>query len=202
MYMYFKCKVFAFQFQISIVAGFDWLNVSSPLSFHGNLRGKIVVLDFFTYCCINCMHILPDLEFLEQTFTTEDGVVVVGVHSAKFENEKTSTNILSAILRYKIHHPVVNDCSQVLWNRLQVACWPTLVIVGPSGQLLYQIVGEGHRKKLLQFVGAAKRYYEEKGEIRSHLLPLELLKAPESPLLFPGKVSNVNYVLDNTFHAL
>uniref|UniRef100_T1GAQ4 Thioredoxin-like fold domain-containing protein n=1 Tax=Megaselia scalaris TaxID=36166 RepID=T1GAQ4_MEGSC len=60
----------------------DWFNVTEPLSFQENLQGKVVVLDFFTYCCINCMHILPDLHKLEQSYSPEDGLVVVGVHSA------------------------------------------------------------------------------------------------------------------------
>ena len=81
------------------VAELKWFNVKSSLSFEKDLRGKVVVLDFFTYCCINCIHILPDLEKLEAKFKDTDGVVVVGVHSAKFSNEKVSDNILSAILR-------------------------------------------------------------------------------------------------------
>ena len=84
------------------LVGLEWLNVSSPLSFQTNLKDKIVVLDFFTYCCINCMHILPDLERLETKYRDTDGVVVVGVHSAKFENEKLSENIRNSILRYSI----------------------------------------------------------------------------------------------------
>lgn len=81
----------------------DWFNTPSPLSFSGQLQGKIVVLDFFTYCCINCMHILPDLEALETRHPVKDGVLVIGVHSAKFGNEKVSDNIRNAINRYKCH---------------------------------------------------------------------------------------------------
>ena len=77
----------------------DWFNTPSPLSFSGNLQGKVVVLDFFTYCCINCMHILPDLLDLETRHPVQEGVVVVGVHSAKFGNEKVSDNIRNAINR-------------------------------------------------------------------------------------------------------
>lgn len=76
----------------------DWFN-SQPLSFTKELAGKIVVLDFFTYCCINCMHVLPDLEQLESRYLPRDGVVTVGVHSAKFGNEKVSENIQNAIER-------------------------------------------------------------------------------------------------------
>lgn len=171
-----------------LLSGLDWLNTTLPLSFKDNLRGKIVVLDFFTYCCANCMHILPDLEALEDLYSVSDGITVVGIHSAKFQNEKVSANILSAVLRYNINHPVVNDCAQTLWTQLQITCWPTLVIVGPSGQLLYQIVGEGHRKKLLQFVGLAREHYSSRGEISAHKLPLKIVSLPDSQLAFPGKV--------------
>ena len=86
----------------------DWFNTPSPLSFSGQLQGKLVVLDFFTYCCINCMHVLPQLEQLEQLHPVEGGVVVVGVHSAKFGNEKVSDNIRNAINRYVV--PIISQC--------------------------------------------------------------------------------------------
>lgn len=141
----------------------EWLNCNNSLSFKTQLHGKVCVLDFFTYCCINCMHILPDLEFLEHKYSEEDGVVVVGVHSAKFENEKSSANILSAIIRYNISHAVVNDSEAKMWHSLGVACWPTLVVVGPAGEILLSLVGEGHRDILVKFVGAALKYYKDKG---------------------------------------
>lgn len=168
--------------------GLEWMNVSESLSLKHHLKGKIVVLDFFTYCCINCMHILPDLEALEKQFSAQDGVTVIGVHSAKFDNEKVSANILSAILRYNIHHPVVNDDDATLWKALQIACWPTLVILGPDGQFLYQLIGEGHQSRLIEFVTVARQFYAEKGLLTGQALPIELEKPPESPLNFPGKV--------------
>lgn len=88
----------SFQLDPEFPTPLDWLN-SSPLAFTRELRGKIVVLDFFTYCCINCMHILPDLEELEQRYGPKEGIVVIGVHSAKFGNEKVSKNIQNAIDR-------------------------------------------------------------------------------------------------------
>ena len=141
----------------------EWLNCTDPLSFQNQLRGKLCVLDFFTYCCINCMHILPDLEALEHLYSEKEGLVILGVHSAKFENEKSSANIMSAILRYDIRHPVVNDSEASLWNALAVQCWPTLVIVSPEGKILFSLVGEGHRDTLIQFVGAALNFYNDKG---------------------------------------
>lgn len=89
----------AFALDPAFPSPLDWFN-SPPLSFSKDLCGKIVVLDFFTYCCINCMHIFPDLEELEQRYGPKEGVVVVGVHSAKFGNEKLSKNIQNAIDRY------------------------------------------------------------------------------------------------------
>ncbi|MGL5192507.1 MAG: thioredoxin-like domain-containing protein, partial [Chroococcales cyanobacterium] len=83
-----------------------WLNCDRPLSL-GQLKGRIVLLDFWTYCCINCLHILPDLKYLEQKY--HEHLTVIGVHSAKFENEKEIENIRQAILRYDIEHPVIVD---------------------------------------------------------------------------------------------
>ena len=84
----------------------DWLNTGGPLRLR-DLKGKFVLLDFWTYCCINCLHILPELKKLEHAFPNE--LVVIGVHSAKFDTEKVSDNIREAVLRYEIEHPVVND---------------------------------------------------------------------------------------------
>ncbi|XP_055955641.1 NHL repeat-containing protein 2 [Patella vulgata] len=169
---------------------FEWLNVSEPLLLSNQLKGKVLVLDFFTYCCINCMHVLPDLHELERKFTITDGVVVLGVHSAKFLNEKLTANILSAVLRYDITHPVVNDSEASLWHKLQIMCWPTFVIVGPQGQFLYNLVGEGHKDQLFEFVDIAVEYFKTVGEIKSHDLPISLEKnrLPDSPLKFPGKI--------------
>ena len=137
------------------------------------------------------MHILPDLHELEGKFTVEDGVAVLGVHSAKFENEKVSSNILNAVLRYDITHPVVNDYEAYLWFKLQITVWPTLLILGPDQTVLFALMGEGHRELLLNFVNAAHKHYLGKGRLSSHQLPLQLRKQSlqPSPLLFPGKVA-------------
>lgn len=170
-------------------AGLDWLNVAEPLSLDGNLSGKVVVLDFFTYCCINCQHILPDLARLEEEFPIEKGVVVVGVHSAKFSNEKDSRNILAAAQRHNIAHPVVNDSQFRMWKKLNVHCWPTLLILGPSKKPLFVLTGEGHGALLQKYVAATLQFYGQ--EIKTHSLPirpsLEMLKG--QLLCFPAKVS-------------
>ncbi|XP_015722779.1 NHL repeat-containing protein 2 [Coturnix japonica] len=169
----------------------QWLNTEGPISLHKDLCGKVVVLDFFTYCCINCLHLLPDLHELEHQYSDKDGLVIIGVHSAKFPNEKVLDNIKSAVLRYDIGHPVVNDADATLWHELEVSCWPTLVILGPRGNMLFSLVGEGHKEKLFLFTSITLKFYKERGQIKDNSIGIKLYKdsLPPSPLLFPGKVT-------------
>ncbi|GJN31279.1 hypothetical protein PR202_gb19661 [Eleusine coracana subsp. coracana] len=170
----------------------DWLN-TAPLQFGRDLKGKVVLLDFWTYCCINCMHVLPDLESIEKKYKDKP-FTVVGVHSAKFDNEKDLEAIRNAVLRYNITHPVVNDGDMYLWRELGVNSWPTFVLIGPNGKVLAQISGEGRRKDLDEVVGAALEFYEEKKLLQNDPLPLALEKDKDSrlltsPLKFPGKLA-------------
>ncbi|OXB82346.1 UNVERIFIED_CONTAM: hypothetical protein H355_009271 [Colinus virginianus] len=169
----------------------QWLNTEDPISLHKDLCGKVVVLDFFTYCCINCLHLLPDLRELEHQYSDKDGLVIIGVHSAKFPNEKVLDNIKSAVLRYDIVHPVVNDADATLWRELEVSCWPTLVILGPRGNMLFSLVGEGHKEKLFLFTSVTLKFYKDRGQIKDNSIGIKLYKdsLPPSPLLFPGKVT-------------
>lgn len=124
-------------------------------------------------------------------FFLSDGLIIVGVHSAKFPNEKVLDNIKSAILRYNIAHPVVNDADATLWHELEVSCWPTLVILGPRGNMLFSLVGEGHREKLFLFTSVTLKFYKERGQIKDNSIGIKLYRdsLPPSPLLFPGKVT-------------
>ena len=121
--------------------GVAWLNTAGPLSLKKDLKGKIVLLDFWTLCCINCIHILPDLAKLEKKYANE--LVVIGVHSPKFENEKDTKSIRKAILRYEIHHPVVNDAERHIWNAYEAGAWPTIVLIDPEGFQVARGSGEG-----------------------------------------------------------
>ncbi|CAG9461274.1 unnamed protein product [Pedinophyceae sp. YPF-701] len=172
--------------------GAEWFNVPAPLTVAESLRGKVTILDFWTYCCINCIHTLPELRDLEREYRGT-AVAVVGVHSAKFDNEKDSEAIRSATIRYEIEHPVVNDGNMVLWRALGVSSWPTLAVVSPQGKLISLIPGEGHREDLDVFLTAALQYYGERGLLDATPLPsaLERDKDPRlaaSPLRYPGKV--------------
>ncbi|CAN6313015.1 unnamed protein product [Urochloa humidicola] len=170
----------------------DWLN-TAPLQFGRDLKGRVVLLDFWTYCCINCMHVLPDLEFVEKKYKDKP-FTVVGVHSAKFDNEKDLDAIRNAVLRYNISHPVVNDGDMYLWRELGVNSWPTFVLIGPNGKVLAQISGEGHRKDLDDVIGAALEFYGDRKLLQNDPLPLALEKDKDSrlltsPLKFPGKLA-------------
>lgn len=185
-----KCKIPDF------LPGLEWINVREPLSIYRHLQGKIVILDFFTYCCINCMHVLPDLKKLEQQFPIEDGLVIIGVHSAKFTNERVTQNILSAVKRYEIKHAVVNDKKEAMWQALSVHCWPTLYIIGPSGEPLLFLQGEGHYDTLRLFISLALAHYNSKGQLTLNKLGIidtegdSIVQSDinNSILHYPGKV--------------
>jgi thiol-disulfide isomerase/thioredoxin len=166
-----------------------WLNTDRPLRFSGELKGQVVVLDFWTYCCINCIHILPDLSFLEHKYT--DGpVTFIGVHSAKFSNEASRETIRQAILRYEIHHPVVIDDGMKNWRAYAARSWPTVVVVDPRGYVIGNVAGEGHRETLDQMIGQALAQAKANGTLADAPLTLrrEANVRATSGLAFPGKV--------------
>jgi sugar lactone lactonase YvrE/thioredoxin-related protein len=171
----------------SLEGGAGWLNTAGDIRLK-DLRGKIVLLDFWTYCCINCMHVLPDLAYLEKKFDKE--IVVIGVHSAKFDNEKETENIRGAILRYEIAHPVVNDSNMTIWRKFRVSSWPTLVVIDPEGNYVGQISGEGNRAILEEVIGKMIAFHKSKGTLDDTPVQfhLEKQKAAATPLRFPGKI--------------
>jgi thiol-disulfide isomerase/thioredoxin len=164
-----------------------WLNTDKPLSLAG-LKGKVVLLDFWTYGCINCIHIIPDLNRLEKKYPNE--LVVIGVHSAKFENEKDIENIRRIILRYEIEHPIVNDADFNIWRSYAVNAWPTRYLIDPAGYIIGRLSGEGSYDVLDQTIGDTIAEFRKRGELNEAPLKLVLEKAKigDLPLAFPGKV--------------
>jgi thiol-disulfide isomerase/thioredoxin len=167
--------------------GVEWLNTSGPISMK-DLRGKIVLLDFWTFCCINCMHVLPDLAYLEKKYDKQ--IVVIGVHSAKFDNEKETENIRKAILRYEIEHPVVNDANMTIWRKFGVRAWPTLVMLDPEGFYCGYVSGEGNREILDVVIGKVIDYHRAKGTLDETPVRFDLERNNQkpTPLKFPGKL--------------
>ena len=167
--------------------GLDWLNTDRPLSLE-DLRGKLVLLDFWTYCCINCMHVLPDLKRLEKKYSEE--LVVVGVHTPKFTTERETENIRKAVLRYEVEHPVVNDHSMRMWREYAVRAWPTLVLIDPHGKVIGVHSGEGAYDVFDPVIAQMTAYFDADGSIDRKPLSavLEGSEAADSMLSFPGKV--------------
>ena len=165
----------------------DWLNTARPLTIR-ELRGKIVLLDFWTYCCINCMHVLPDLKRLEQKY--RDQIVVIGVHSAKFTTEKGTENIRQAVLRYDIEHPVINDCNFDVWQHYTARAWPTLVLINPRGKVVGQHSGEGIFELFDELIGGMVEYFRDEAILDEtpRQFRLERDVTPPTLLSFPGKV--------------
>src|SRR3990167_342914 len=170
-----------------LAGGTAWFNVSEPLTLP-DLKGKVVLLDFWTYCCINCMHIIPDLKKLETKYSKE--LVVIGVHSAKFQNERESENIRQAILRYGIEHPVINDSNFAIWQAYRASAWPTLVLIDPEGNIVGSDTGEGHYEILDKLIGKLVSDFRSKNLMNEKPLPLSLEKYKQGPsfLSFPGKI--------------
>ena len=121
-----------------------------------------MLIDFWTYCCINCLHVLPDLEYLEGKFAQEPAIAFVGCHSAKFSNEKGSAKVRDAILKYEVRHPVINDDKMQVWRDFERRSWPGIVIVSPRGVPILIINGEGYRDVLDLFLSTAFDFYYDK----------------------------------------
>lgn len=133
-----------------------WLN-APPLTLK-SLRGKIVLLDFWTYCCINCLHILPDLQFLEEKYARSP-LAVIGVHSGKFPNEQDPDNIKEAVLRHSVAHPIIVDSDLQIWDEYSIKAWPTVVLIDPEGYIIASFSGEGNLEIMDAYISAALEIY-------------------------------------------
>ena len=170
-----------------ITGGRGWLNTDKPLTLAA-LKGKVVLLDFWTYGCINCIHIIPDLKRLEHKYPNQ--LVVIGVHSAKFENEKDTENIRRIILRYELEHPVYNDAEFRVWQSYGVRAWPTQVLIDPAGYVISEVSGEGNYDLIDQVIAKAISEARKLGQLNEEplKLTLERAKVGDMPLAFPGKI--------------
>jgi len=170
------------------LSGGVWLNTDKPLRLK-QLRGHIVLLDFWTYCCINCMHVLPELERIEKRFAGKP-VVIIGVHSGKFDAEKDPARIRQAIGRYGITHPVVVDSSFSIWKRYHVSGWPTLVLIDTDGRIASASSGEPKRGMIGDVIQLMLDRAKKRGTLAKHPVRIKVPKqADTGPLAYPGKVA-------------
>ena len=168
--------------------GLDWINTGGKPVSIAELHGKVVILDFWTYGCINCFHVIPDLEKLEAKYP--QSLVIIGVHSAKFATEGKTEHIAAVVQRYGLKHPVVNDHDMAIWNEYGATGWPTLTVIDPAGKVVGQVSGEGHYDLLDRVVGTLTREFGDRKALNTKPLWFAGLaeKMPATPLLYPGKV--------------
>ncbi|MGK4065482.1 NHL domain-containing thioredoxin family protein [Rothia sp. HC945] len=171
----------------SELTGRNWLNTGGKELTWSDLRGKIVILDFWSFCCINCLHVLDELRPLEDEFS--DILVTVGVHSPKFEHEADPEALAAAVDRYDLRHPVLDDPELGTWQAYTARAWPTLVVVDPEGYVVAHLSGEGHVQGLVSLVHELAEEHEAKGTLHRGSGPYVPRPKQEGVLSFPGKIN-------------
>lgn len=169
----------------SELVGRNWLNTGGKTLDLEALRGKIVLLDFWTFCCINCLHVLDELRPLEEKYS--DVLVTVGVHSPKFEHEADPVALAAAVERYEIHHPVLDDPELETWKAYTARAWPTLVVIDPEGYIVAHLSGEGHADGLSVLIPELIAEHEAKGTLHRGNGPYVAPEPTSGTLRFPGK---------------
>jgi thiol-disulfide isomerase/thioredoxin len=171
-------------------AAATWLNTTEPVTLRSQ-RGRFVLLDFWTFCCANCLHVLDELRPFEAEFA--DVLTVVGVHSPKFAHEASDDALRAAVARYEVHHPVVNDPGLTMWQQYAVRAWPTLVLIDPLGYVVAQAAGEGQVSALAALLRTLLAEHEAAGTLRrgdpAYTPPAELaasLRFPAKAILLPA----------------
>ncbi|MFD4503538.1 NHL domain-containing thioredoxin family protein [Streptomyces sp. NPDC058457] len=181
-----------------------WLNTGDKQYTLADLRGRIVILDFWTFCCINCLHVLDELRELEEQH--RNTVVIIGVHSPKFVHEAEHQAVVDAVERYGVEHPVLDDPELATWKQYAVRAWPTLVVVDPEGYVVAQHAGEGHAHAIARLVEELEAEHEAKGTLRRGDGPYVPPEPEPTALRFPGKAlllpSGNFLVSDTTRHQL
>ncbi|MFI9062867.1 NHL domain-containing thioredoxin family protein [Streptomyces sp. NPDC053429] len=181
-----------------------WLNTGGKDLTLADFRGRILILDFWTFCCINCLHVLDELRELEEKH--RDTVVIVGVHSPKFAHEAEHAAVVDAVERYEVHHPVLDDPELATWKQYAVRAWPTLVVIDPEGYVVAQHAGEGHAHAIERLVAELEAEHAAKGTLRRGDGPYVAPEPVASDLRFPGKallLDSGNFLVsDSTRHQL
>ena len=171
----------------SALRGRGWLNTGGVDLDLEALRGKIVLLDFWTFCCVNCLHVLDELRPLEEKWENE--LVVVGVHSPKFEFEKDPEALAANIERYEVSHPVIDDPELETWTEYGARAWPTLMVLDTHGRIAGNLSGEGHAANLDRLIEQLVAEGEADGSLRRGPAPTVLSERTPQTLRFPSKLT-------------
>lgn len=185
----------------------DWINTGGRRYSLADFRGRVLVLDFWTYGCINCIHMIPELREIERRFPNE--VAVVGVHSAKFPNERSTHNIARACERLGVTHPVINDRQLRIWREYAINAWPTLIVISPQSYVVAmhrgEITAEEMAPTLEQIIDEARAA----GQLQPQAAPTQssaTLPPEPSMLRFPAKLQAADqdrlFVADTGHHRV
>lgn len=181
-----------------LVLGGQWFN-SDPLSV-AELKGKVVLVDFWTYTCINCQRTFPYLKSWHDKYK-DQGLVIIGVHSPEFEFEKSATNVQKALLDFGITYPVMQDNDFATWRAYNNHYWPAKYLIDGEGQIRYTHFGEGDYDEteemiqtLLKEIGSSPSAKVDNPTYRTYARTPELYLgsaryAPNTPITYSGKWS-------------
>lgn len=168
-----------------LAGGGGWVNADALAL--ADLRGKLVLLDFWTAGCVNCVHVAEELRVLERRFA--DVLVVIGVHSPKFPHEQGHAVVHAAVARHRIEHPVLDDPDLVTWDAYGVRAWPTLVLIDATGRVALTVAGEGHGTRIADAVAVLIAEATAAGVLQRGPLQVAPASAGTGELAFPGKVA-------------
>ena len=184
--------------------GRGWLNTGGKQLSIKDFRGRVLIVDFWTFCCVNCLHVLDELRPLEEKYA--DVLDIVGVHSPKFEHERDPVALAAAVERYGVAHPVLDDPDLVTWDQYTAKAWPTLCVVDPEGYVVASMAGEGHAEGLARLLDELIAIHSAKGTLNrgdgSYVPP----PAVETALRFPAKAvvrpTGALLVADSAHHSV
>lgn len=167
-----------------------WLNTTRAPT-DADLRGRVVVIDFWTSCCINCMHTLPTLARLEKKHAT-DPFLVVGVHTQKFDAEPEVERLRASVIRYGIAHPVAIDGDRGIWESWGINAWPTVLVLDAKGRVVFADGGEPDEAELDAVIESALAEGAAEGSLAKEA-PTFLGREvdPQKPLAFPEKIARI-----------
>ena len=168
------------------LTGRRWINTGGDDLSLEDLRGKIVLLDFWTFCCINCLHVLDELRPIEEKYG--DVLVTIGVHSPKFEFERTVEAVDRAVERYGVEHIVLDDPDLVTWQAYTARAWPTLTLIDPEGYIVASMSGEGHSAGLASLIEELVEEHAANGTLHRGDGPYVPPAPVERDLSYPGEV--------------
>lgn len=143
-----------------------WVNTGGRQLSLQELRGRVVLLDFWTSACVNCMHVMEELRELEERYDP-DQLTIIGVHSPKFEHETDHDAVVAATERHGLDHAVLDDPDMATWRAYGIRAWPTLVVIDQEGYVKYVAAGERQLPALIKVIDhllASQRHHAQDHE--------------------------------------